>query len=77
MSSIEIGRKGSDFYATMILRDFFLWIWRSVGGLAFLLIIALLPDPNQYLRAGLYLVAAGLAITYIGAYFLVKKNQDS
>ena len=36
LKAMELGRQESDFYATMILRDFFLWVWRCVGGCIFL-----------------------------------------
>ncbi|HUD03163.1 MAG TPA: MFS transporter [Candidatus Paceibacterota bacterium] len=76
LASMEIGRKESDFYATMILRDFSLWVWRMVGGVVFLATIDLLHTQKEFLSSGLYLEAAGFVGTYLGAYFLVKKMQE-
>lgn len=73
LASMEIGRKNRDFYATMILRDLSLWFWRMLSGIVFLLALQFLPNERAYLSFGLYLLAAGLACTYCGAYFLVKK----
>jgi MFS transporter, YQGE family, putative transporter len=73
LGSMEIGRKESDFYATMLLRDASLWFWRMLGGIVFLAAIQLFQTQKEFLSFGMYLVAAGLALTYIGAYFLVKK----
>lgn len=75
LDSMEIGRKESDFYATMLLRDFSLWVWRMVGGGVFLYVINFFHTQKEYLSVGLYLLATGLACTYLGAYFLVKKMQ--
>ncbi len=75
LASMEIGRKDSDFYATMILRDLSLWFWRTLSGIVFLLALQFLPNEKAYLSFGLYLLAAGLVFTYLGAYFLVKKMR--
>jgi YQGE family putative transporter len=75
LGSMEIGRKESDFYATMLLRDVSLWFWRILGGVIFLLAVHLFQTQKEFLSFGMYLLAAGLAITYIGAYFLVKKME--
>ncbi|MDE1924829.1 MAG: MFS transporter [Patescibacteria group bacterium] len=77
LASMEIGRKESDFYATMILRDLSLWFWRLLGGAVFLLALQFLQDEKGFLSFGLYLLAAGLVFTYLGAYFLVKKMQEN
>ena len=70
LSSMEIGRSESDFYATMILRDFFLWVWRCAGGVLLLGIIEVLGTDRLSLSVGLYLLAAGLVIRFAGAYLL-------
>lgn len=70
LGSMEIGRAESDFYATMILRVFFLWVWRCVGGILFLVVAHILGAEKVALSAGLYLLAAGLAVTYLSAFFL-------
>jgi MFS transporter, YQGE family, putative transporter len=75
LASMEIGRKESDFYATMILRDLSLWFWRMLGGTVFLLALSVLHTEKSFLSFGLYLLAAGLVFTYCGAYFLVKKME--
>lgn len=72
LNSMEIGRTESDFYATMILRDFFLWIWRSVGGLTFLAVITLLGTQKEILQMGMYLLATMLLLMYAGAFLLTK-----
>jgi len=72
LSAMEIGRSDSDFYATMLLRDFFLWIWRCLGGVVFLAIISIAGTGTSALSIGLYLVGAGFAITYAGAYLFTK-----
>lgn len=76
LSSMEIGRKEGDFYATMILRDVSLWFWRMLGGIIFLAVLHFLHNEREFLAFGLYLLAAGFAITYIGAYFLVTKMRE-
>lgn len=75
LGAMEIGRKESDFYATMILRDFFLWVWRSLGGIILLAIISFLDTEKIILTMGLYLLAVGLLITYLGAFFLTKSKN--
>lgn len=75
LSAMEIGRSESDFYATMILRDFFLWVWRSLGGIVFLLVIGLVGTEKASLSAGLYLLAGGFLTMYFGA-FLLHKIQE-
>jgi len=75
LGAMEIGRTESDFYATMILRDFFLWVWRSLGGIVFLLVIHLVGTERASLSAGLYLLAAGFLTMYLGA-FLLHKIQE-
>lgn len=72
LKAMEIGRQETDFYATMILRDFFLWIWRATGGLILLFIIHLLGASHGALSAGLYTLAGGLALMYLGAFVMVR-----
>lgn len=72
LKAMEIGRSESDFYATMILRDFFLWVWRSLGGLIFLFVIGFFGTEKVVLSTGLYLLAAAFVITYAGAFLLLK-----
>ena len=72
LNSMEIGRADSDFYATMILRDFFLWVWRVAGGGLFLLIVSLLGAQKAVLSSGLYVLAFGLLLTFAGASLLYR-----
>jgi hypothetical protein len=73
LSAMELGRAESDFYATMILRDFFLWVWRIAGGFIFLGIARVWGTGDApALSAGLYLIAAALALTYFGAYLFMR-----
>ncbi len=75
LGAMEIGRKESDFYATMIFRDFFLWVWRCLGGMAFLLIIAFIGAEKTMLSVGLYTLAIGFLLTYTGAFLLSRENK--
>ncbi len=72
LNSMEIGRKESDFYATMLLRDFSLWVWRVAGGLLFLCVINLFGADKIVLSVGLYLLAGAFLLTYTGAFLLLK-----
>ncbi len=71
----SIGREGSDFYATMILRDASLWFWRMLIGAVFLGIIYFLHTDREALVVGLYLVAFSSALTLFGARLLLRKAQ--
>lgn len=77
LNSMEIGREESDFYATMILRDFFLWVWRCVGGLTLLVVISKIGTDKVSLTIGLYLMAAGYLLTYFGAFLLIKIQNST
>ncbi len=77
LHTMEIGRKESDFYATMILRDFFLWIWRALGGFIFFSISIIAINERQSLSTGLYLLAGSLAIAFFGAFLLYRKKRIS
>jgi len=70
---MEIGRTETDFYATMLMRDFFLWIWRIVGGFVFLAVIGSVTDERTMLSLGLYCLAGALILMYLGAYLTVKQ----
>lgn len=76
LNAMEIGRQETDFYATMILRDFFLWVWRSLGGVILLLIIGWLKTEKAALSTGLYVLAAGFLLTYLGAFILIKISKS-
>ena len=69
---METGRKETDFYATMLLRDLFLWLWRCLGGLAFLVAAHFLESQKSLLTGGLYLLAGAFAFTYLSAVIFIK-----
>jgi MFS family permease len=70
----SIGRSKKDFYATMILRDFSLWVWRMVAGGALLILSFLYnKSPQEILSLGLFLLAVAIFFTFIGAKLLVQK----
>ena len=75
LQSMNIGRKGSDFYATMLLRDFFLWLWRCAGGILFLFIIRTVGAQREILADGLYFMAFSFILTYLGAFLMLQKIQ--
>ena len=69
---METGRKETDFYATMLLRDFFLWVWRCAGGLAFLWLVQHTETQAVAIQTGLYLLAGALIFRYLTAVVFVK-----
>ncbi len=69
----SIGRKDRDFFATMLLRDFVLWIGRVLAGLVFLSLVSFASSEQDYLVIGLYLLAGAIIATFIGAHFLVTR----
>ena len=71
LSAMEIGREETDFYATMILRDFFLWIWRTIAGIVFYATIHFLGTDQVVLRTGMCFIAFGYVFSFVGAYFLL------
>lgn len=68
-----IGRSKKDFYATMILRDFSLWVWRMVAGLMLLTISYLYTSTSHTVTIGLYFLAGSLIVSFVGAKILVDK----
>lgn len=74
---METGRKETDFYATMLLRDFFLWIWRCAGGCVFLLLVPYISSSQGLLEAGLYLIAAALLFSFLGAALFVRSAPQN
>ena len=75
LGAMEIGRTDTDFYATMILRDFFLWMWRGLGGLIFLALLGFIGAGYTGLSIGLYLLAAALVVTFAGAYLFMQMKR--
>lgn len=77
LSAMEIGRSESDFYATMLLRDFFLWVWRCVSGILLLVLIQSTSSEHAALSLGMYLLSFWLMVTYTGAALFLKKKAVS
>lgn len=73
----SVGRINRDFYATMILRDFSLWIHRMIAGFILLLFSSYYTSTEQILSSGLYIFAAAILLTFIGAKILVQKMRLS
>lgn len=71
----SIGRTNRDFYATMILRDFSLWVYRMLAGVILLLISLVYNSTEQILSVGLYMIAGAILLTFIGAKILVQKMK--
>lgn len=71
----SIGRENKDFYATMILRDFSLWVYRMLAGGVLLLISLFYTTTEQILASGLYILAVATFVTFIGAKILVEKMK--
>lgn len=71
----SMGRTTSDFYATMIMRDFSLWIWRMLFGLIFLSVVTRLDSTSLALPIGIYLIAFSLLITLLGAKLVVSGQK--
>ena len=75
LAVMETGRSDTDFYATMIVRDAFLWLWRSIGGLLLLFVLYISQTPHQALTGGLYLSAVIFALTFFGAYLFMRRGR--
>jgi MFS family permease len=67
----SIGHKDSDFYPTMILRDFSLWIWRVVTCIILIAVVVFARNDVQALSIFMYLTGGTYIITYLGARFLL------
>ncbi|MDE2079006.1 MAG: hypothetical protein KGI73_01320 [Patescibacteria group bacterium] len=76
LASMEIGRKETDFYATMILRDFFLFVWRIAGGMVFLGLMSVFSAEQAALASGLYLIAAAYLVKFGGAALFVRMSRQ-
>lgn len=72
LAVMETGRSDTDFYATMILRDVFLWLWRALSGVSFLLLITALETEKAVLTFGLYFLAVSYLIKLAGAHLFVR-----
>lgn len=77
LAVMETGRSDTDFYATMILRDFFLWVWRALGGLVFLALAVSLTNEEAALALGLYILAASFLVKLAGAHLFVRLKPVS
>ena len=71
----SIGRSNKDFYATMILRDFSLWVWRMVAGVLLLVVSYFYTSTSNTITVGLYFLAASLLLSFVGAKILVEKMK--
>jgi MFS family permease len=72
----SIGCKESDFYPTMVLRDFSLWFWRMVVGGIFLVVIAAMQNDLHEVSIGMYFVAGTYIATYLGARLLLSMQPE-
>lgn len=68
-----LGRKGRDFFATMIFRDAALGVWRITALGLFAAVVATVGEGAPALRLGLVLLAAATLLTYFGAALLYRK----
>ncbi|MGC9602195.1 MAG: MFS transporter [Minisyncoccia bacterium] len=68
----SIGRRGRDFYATMIFRDASMWLWRMTGACLLLGAAVLFLQQREVLSVGLLLYAASLVVVFLGARLLLK-----
>ena len=73
----SIGHKDSDFYPTMILRDFSLWFWRMVTAGIFLIVIATMHNDIREVSVGMYFVAGTFIATYLGARLLLSMQPKA
>lgn len=73
----SIGRKESDFYATMLLRDLSLFVWRILGGFMLLGLLHFFTGERDFIAVGLYLVAFSLLTTFGGAYLLLQSRNTN
>ncbi len=72
----SIGRPEGDFYATMLLRDLSLWVWRMVAGGAFLFVALYGANIQNLLSFGLYLMAGMILLRLLGAIALVRSTTS-
>ena len=69
-----LGRKGRDFFATMIFRDVALGVWRIISLAVFAIVIVFVGEGAPALRLGLILLSGATALTYFGAALLYRKS---
>ncbi len=67
----SVGHHESDFYPTMIFRDFSLWAWRMVAAFVLLASVAGITTDSHALSLGMYLIAGSYVLLYAGAHFLL------
>jgi hypothetical protein len=72
----SVGRPKADFYATMLLRDFSLWVWRFVVALIFLIALSFGLEGESLLSFGLYVTALALLLRLFGAVVLVRSTTS-
>jgi hypothetical protein len=73
----SVGHHESDFYPTMIFRDFSLWAWRMVAGFALLAVISSVDVDAQALTIGMYFIAGSFVLLYVGASILLAAQKRS
>ena len=74
LESMEtLGREGSDFFPTMILRDTVFGLWRVGALIGLWLLLSFAPSPEAGIRFALIALAFSTALTYFGATLLYKK----
>jgi MFS family permease len=71
----SIGRRGRDFYPTMIFRDASMWLWRMTGAGLLLGAAVLFLQQKEVLSVGLVLYAISLVIVFLGARLLLKAME--
>ena len=69
------GHRESDFYPTMILRDFSLWVWRMAGALTLLAAVSLAGTGREAISAGMFLIAGTFIFMYAGARLLLPAGR--
>jgi hypothetical protein len=72
MDVMDTGRKETDFFPTLILRDFFLWVGRFLTAIAFIVALTFVQSDLGALSLGLYMIAGALVVSFLGAVIFVR-----
>jgi MFS family permease len=72
----SIGHKESDFYPTMLLRDFSFWIWRTLFALIVLAATWGAGTSAHAVAIMLYCMAGTYIVSYLGARWLMQTYND-
>ncbi len=70
----RLGRKESDFFPTMILRDAVFGVWRVLALALLFVILSYVSTPEVGVRIGLVALAFSTGVAYFGATLLYKKH---